>query len=75
MSLESSSVFGVDNSLFKELGEKEKLLPLSIEQLSIYKASNDLIVHRLQRPPSLWQISASLKNSVVYVQNLINNYS
>jgi sugar phosphate isomerase/epimerase len=56
------------DTIFEELGAEEKLLPLSIEQLYSYKVSKDLIVYRMQRPPSLSQISTNLKRSIAYVQ-------
>jgi sugar phosphate isomerase/epimerase len=62
------------DTIFKELGEEEKLLPFSIEHLFIYNASEDLIVNRRRRPPSLSQISDSLKRSIAYVQDGFKAY-
>lgn len=59
--------------IFKELVEEEKLLPLSIEHLFIYNASEDFIVQRLQQPPPLSDISSNLKNSIAYVNSVIRN--
>ena len=63
------------DTIFEELGAEEKLLPLSIEQLYSYKVSKDLIVYRMQRPPSLSQISTNLKRSIAYVQAAFKPYS
>ncbi len=59
------------DTIFKELVEGEKLLPLSIENLFIYSASEDFIVRRLHRPLSLLHISTNLKNSIAYVNSVI----
>ena len=59
------------DTIFQELVEGEKLLPLSIEHLFIYSASEDFIVQRLARPLPLSHISTNLKNSVAYVNNAI----
>jgi sugar phosphate isomerase/epimerase len=61
-------------TIFKELIEERKPMPLGIEHLFIYNASEDLIVNRLQRPPSLSQISDSLKRSIAYVQDVFKTY-
>ena len=63
------------DTVFEELGAGEKLLPLGIEQLYSYKVSKDLIVYRMQRPPSLSQISTNLKRSIAYVQAAFKPYS
>ncbi|MBT8367116.1 MAG: sugar phosphate isomerase/epimerase [Deltaproteobacteria bacterium] len=57
--------------IFKELVEGEKLLPLSIEHLFIYSASEDFIVQRLQQPLPLSHISSILKNSIAFVNSVI----
>ena len=59
------------DAIFKELVEEEKLLPLSIENLFIYSASEKFIVRRLQRPMPLSHISTNLKNSIAYVNSVI----
>ena len=61
------------DTIFKELVEGEKLLPLSIEHPFIYSASEDFIVRRLQRPLSLSHISTNLKNSLAYVNSVIRS--
>ncbi|UCF91293.1 MAG: sugar phosphate isomerase/epimerase, partial [Desulfobacterales bacterium] len=55
------------DAIFQELVEAEKLLPMSIEHLFIFAASEHFSVHRLGQPPALSQISTSLKNSFDYV--------
>ena len=59
------------DTIFKELVEKNELLPLSIEHLFMYRASEDFIVKRLKRPPSLTHISTSLRNSIDYINSVI----
>ena len=63
------------DTIFQELVEGEKLLPLSIEHLFIYSASEDFIVQRLARPLPLSHISTNLKNSIAYVKDVIRKYS
>jgi hypothetical protein len=62
-------------TVFKELVEKNELLPLSIEHLFMYRASEDFVVKRLQRPPTLTHICTSLRNSMDYVNSMIKKYS
>ena len=59
--------------VLKELVEGHRLLPLSIEHLFIYSATNDLIVQRKAQAPELSQISASLKASYDYVYRVIHS--
>ena len=59
------------DTVFKELVEENELLPLSIEHLFMYRASEDFIVKRLQRPPTLTHIRRSLRNSIDYVNSVI----
>ncbi len=61
--------------IFKELVEGKKLLPLSIEHLFIYNASEDFIVQRLQRPLPLSHVRTSLKNSIAYVNHVTRKSS
>mgnify|MGYP001033654927 CR=1 FL=1 len=63
------------DTVFKELVEENELLPLSIEHLFMYRASEDFIVERVQRPLSLTHISTSLKNSIDYVNSIVKKYS
>ena len=62
------------DTIFKELVEEKGLLPLSIEHLFMYSASEDFIVKRLKHPPTLSHISTSLRNSIDYVNRVIEKY-
>lgn len=55
--------------ILQELAAEKKLLPLSIEHLFIYDATEDLVVQRKAQAPQLSQISMSLKASYDYVQS------
>jgi sugar phosphate isomerase/epimerase len=65
-----AGVVGYD-LILKELAAEKRLLPLSIEQLFIYTATQDLIVQRKAKAPQLSQISMSLKASHDYVKSFI----
>ncbi len=62
------------DKIFKELVEDKRILPLSIEHLFMYEASEDFLVTRSRRTPDLAYIRRSLKNSIDYVNNVINKY-
>lgn len=57
--------------ILKELVVTNKLLPLSIEHLFIYNVSEDFIVQRKPHAPALPHIRTSLKNSIDYVNSVI----
>jgi len=57
--------------ILKELVEEKKLLPLSIEHLFIYTATQNLIVQRKAKAPELDEIRRSLKASYEYVKSFI----
>lgn len=57
--------------ILKEMVHEKGLLPLSIEHLFIYNASQDLVVQRKARAPELSQISMSLKASYNFVNRII----
>lgn len=57
--------------ILKEMAHEKSLLPLSIEHLFIYNASQDLVVQRKDRAPELSQISMSLKASYNFVNRII----
>ncbi|MFC1799107.1 sugar phosphate isomerase/epimerase family protein [Thermodesulfobacteriota bacterium] len=61
--------------IFKELVEEKKLLPMSIEYLFKYSASDDFVVSRKAETPELSEISAGLKASLEYVDAIIQKYS
>jgi sugar phosphate isomerase/epimerase len=65
-----AGVVGYD-LILRELVAEKRLLPLSIEQLFIYTATQDLIVQRKAKAPQLSQISMSLKASHDYVKSFI----
>lgn len=55
--------------ILNELIEEKKLLPVSIEHLFIYIATEYLVVQRKAKAPELFQISRSLKASFDYVKS------
>jgi sugar phosphate isomerase/epimerase len=57
--------------ILKEMVHEKSMLPLSIEHLFIYNASQDLVVQRKARAPELSQISMSLKASYDFVNRSI----
>jgi hypothetical protein len=57
--------------ILRELVENKKILPLSIEHLFIYTATQNLIVQRKAKAPELDQIRISLKASYEYVKSFI----
>jgi sugar phosphate isomerase/epimerase len=57
--------------ILQELAAEKKMLPMSIEHLFIYSATQDLVVQRNAQAPELSQISKSLKASYDYVQKFI----
>jgi len=57
--------------ILKEMVHEKNLLPLSIEHLFIYNASQDLVVQRKARAPELSQISMSLKASYNFINRII----
>lgn len=63
------------DKIFKELIQDKKLLPMSIEHLFMFEASEDYIVTRSRRTPDLDYIRRSLKDSINYVNKVIDRYS
>lgn len=59
------------STIFKELVEENTLLPLSIEQIYIYQASEDFIVHRMPQPQPLAYINKNLRDSIDFVERLV----
>jgi hypothetical protein len=55
----------------KEMVHEKSLLPLSIEHLFIYNASQDLVVQRKARAPELSHISMSLRASYNFINHII----
>jgi hypothetical protein len=58
--------------ILREMVHEKSVLPLSIEHLFIYNASQDLVVQRKARAPELSQISTSLKASYDFVNRIIH---
>ena len=59
------------DKVLRELAEENNMLPMSIEHLFIYGATQDLVVQRKAQAPELSQISRSLKASYNYVKSFI----
>ena len=57
--------------ILKQLVEDNNLLPMSIEHLFIYTATEDMVVQRKAKPPELSQISLSLNASYDYIKRII----
>ena len=58
-------------TIFKELIANNALLPLSIEQLFIFEASEDFTVYRKPHPQPLSYINKNLQNSIAFVKSLV----
>lgn len=58
-------------TIFKELIVHNALLPLSIEQIFIYEASEDFIVQRMPHPLPLSFINKNLQDSIAFVKSLV----
>ncbi len=58
-------------TIFKELIANNALLPLSIEQIFIFEASEDFTVFRKPHPQPLSYINKNLQNSIAFVKSLV----